>query len=1054
MVREEVGVAGGTTVEEQALHIRAIGAAEISIGQNRIKPESAVLFALALYLGLNAGEMIPRDRLLELLWPDRHGRRRHHALRQLLYRLRRLGLPIDGDDERIHLAPVEVDADITRVLAPAWHEEADRDAILAAASVLPGYAPSLSELYRTWIDELRSRADAQFRRAVVRQIALARYDGRWPEVDEWSRRCLARDPLNEEATMALAEATAMAGGKLEALRLLDGYAVELGEKAQVIGLPAKLLRRRISEPSVERLASRGGESLLVGREQEMQVLSAALERTIGGRGGSVLLRGAAGVGKSRLARELLDRSTVRGARALSVKLEASDHLRPLAVISDLVPKLLALPGAIGCDPKALNELRRLTENSPSLTSQSAPADEPEAVQHRLRSSFLELLEAVLLETALVICVDDCHYADEASVRTLVQAVRWSDERRLLWLLTARRFDATVDSPGADLAELTPALSLRPFSPDETRRLMSLLVHGLRDDELGRVSSAVHEIADGNPLFVRELARQWSETRLLDRLPRSLADAMDERIRRLSPQAALALQACVLMGNHATVARVGRALDCPARELLQSVAELDALGVLGESPSGLGLHLHELWQEEVGRSIRPATRQMLHQRIGQILELDGRTLTQPVLGWEAARHFGAAGEPEQARLLLEGWAAHLLAIGFPLDAADTLDRALSFCRTDGSRLHCLKSRISALAQAAQWEALTQIVGPTLALEEKVDPAHDVHSDLELLSTELLWRTGQDPLRCMERALRCADDSAASTAHRVQALVIGAIVAENLCEWDRLRDIRERVRTLAGDDSSLSIQAQTVELIFHTELGDLTVAKQAGEELVRLQRERGSLRGLAQALRFASYPLRVLGEYAEACRLVRESVELAEQHLLIGEAANSSDVLASISCEAGMLPAAATWHDRAVRWAERVGARYPRFGLHLLNAQLSLAGGPCCLAVEMLSEEPDTYSRDPIIRQRVYALAVLAASYRLAGNFAKLKLTLELIAPSLALSISSGRQDFFVTQYCLGLAATGEDADARLFAAKYLRSLRRDRSAPPSDLVALSDPGGAG
>jgi thioredoxin-like negative regulator of GroEL len=107
--------------------------------------------------------------------------------------------------------------------------------VLVAAQVLPGYAPPAPELYREWLVELLARIAAQYRRAVLRQIACARQEGRWAAVDAWARQCLAADPLNEDATLARAKAMAMAGAKTRAPATLDEYMRKLGPRGATGG---------------------------------------------------------------------------------------------------------------------------------------------------------------------------------------------------------------------------------------------------------------------------------------------------------------------------------------------------------------------------------------------------------------------------------------------------------------------------------------------------------------------------------------------------------------------------------------------------------------------------------------------------------------------------------------------------------------------------------------------------------------------------------------------------------------------------------------------------
>src|ERR1019366_5695879 len=129
------------------IHVRMLGTAEVLAGEHRITPESAMLFALALFLSVSAGQRVQRSRLLELFWPDGSDGYRRHALRQLLYRLRRGGFPLSLDGEELLVAEDVVESDIPRVLSSRGPDEASREDVLAAANVLPGYGPPMPETY-------------------------------------------------------------------------------------------------------------------------------------------------------------------------------------------------------------------------------------------------------------------------------------------------------------------------------------------------------------------------------------------------------------------------------------------------------------------------------------------------------------------------------------------------------------------------------------------------------------------------------------------------------------------------------------------------------------------------------------------------------------------------------------------------------------------------------------------------------------------------------------------------------------------------------------------
>ena len=252
-----------------------------------------------------------------------------------------------------------------------------RQDIPRKARLLPGFDPPNSEMLREWLDELRARVQSQYRRAILKQIVIARNLGRWQDVDDWSRRCLEVDPLNEEATLARAEAAAMSGSKAQALEIIDEYLHELGDRERVIGLPAKVLRRRVSESAPERGRSESEVSRLVGRELELAALNDSLRSTLAGNGAATFIVGTAGIGKSRLAHELISTASMRGWRTVSVRLQMSDVQRPLGLFVDLLGSVLELAGALGCSPDSLNQLRLLTEHQ---TTEHSRSQEAEAVQ--------------------------------------------------------------------------------------------------------------------------------------------------------------------------------------------------------------------------------------------------------------------------------------------------------------------------------------------------------------------------------------------------------------------------------------------------------------------------------------------------------------------------------------------------------------------------------------------------------------------------------------------------------------------------------------------------
>jgi hypothetical protein len=223
---------------------------------------------------------------------------------------------------------------------------------------LPGFAVPWPE-FQAWIDEQREAVHADVRRVLADQLRRRKERADWGGADALARWLLQFDPLNEEATLTIAECTALSGSKHEALAILDRFLAELGPCAGDLRLQATLLRRRIAEPAARsRLSFAATERHFVGREQELAELTMAMRRARWHDGSAVLLHGAPGIGKTRLTHELEKVATIEGVRVAHASCRESDLLRPMSVFMDLVPDLMNRPGALGCSPESLATLRR------------------------------------------------------------------------------------------------------------------------------------------------------------------------------------------------------------------------------------------------------------------------------------------------------------------------------------------------------------------------------------------------------------------------------------------------------------------------------------------------------------------------------------------------------------------------------------------------------------------------------------------------------------------------------------------------------------------------
>jgi tetratricopeptide (TPR) repeat protein len=466
--------------------------------------------------------------------------------------------------------------------------------------------------------------------------------------------------------------------------------------------------------------------------------------------------------------------------------------------------------------------------------------------------------------------------------------------------------------------------------------------------------------------------------------------------------------------------------------------------VGADRDAAALSLHDLWREELLKKLLPASRKLLHHRCGLVLEGECRLTRSPAMVWEAAQHLLASGSEGRALSLLEESAQHQLDNGLPTDAANSFDLAFQASSTDVDRLRALSGRIAALKRATDWTQISTLVGTARELCGRSSLQTSPHSDLELLEIESLWRTETDLKQGLDRALSCALDLSASTSHRAAAALIGAIAADNASRFADLTMLNEIASKLLAATTDARSHILSVRIIYETTLGSLEQAQEAATQLVGLEREAGSVRGLARALRFSCYPSRLLGRFDEALGAVNEALELAERHHLVGEAASAADVILSIHLEREDLVAANAWLARLKVLAPRVGVRYAQVGLAFNEAILALASGDHSSAMKCIESFESDYLNDPMVRKRMLFLSILVRILLIRGDRDRLFEVEPSLRDALEVRRSTASHDFHVASYALTLEALGMRDTAVAYVTDFVRNVRRDRTHPSTEL----------
>jgi class 3 adenylate cyclase len=395
---------------------------------------------------------------------------------------------------------------------------------------------------------------------------------------------------------------------------------------------------------------------LVGRDEELELLLRRWTQAKSGVGRVVMIAGESGIGKSRLVAEFEER--LKGENHARLRyFGAPDHAdSPLyPVIRQLVfaaefdrqdserikwQKLRALlgPDAAPQDLSLLGDLLGLASDMPASTEISSRTQ-----RERTFAALLRLMERMCRDQPLLIVVEDIHSADPTTRDLVDLAISRLTELPILIVMT---FRPDIQLPWIGHAGVT-LVTLNRLDRKDSARLAGLLANELPPVLLNRIAMQ----ADGVPLFVEELAKDWSE-RAQDPdsalqtigVPTTLHGSLLARLDRLT-DAKQAAQIGAVIGREFSYELIAAIAGLPEPVLVAGLEQLVSAGLThcrGEPPAAMYRFKHTLVQRAVYATLLRQHRQQAHGRIADVLS--ARQNFDPQV---LAHHLTEAGRVEEA-----------------------------------------------------------------------------------------------------------------------------------------------------------------------------------------------------------------------------------------------------------------------------------------------------------------------------------------------------------------------------------------------------------------------
>ena len=702
-------------------------------------------------------------------------------------------------------------------------------------------------------------------------------------------------------------------------------------------VPAWRLLGQRSRPKLD--PDESSATSFVGRRKELAAAKSALADAETGHGTVLTVVGEAGVGKSRLTREIRAVAATRGFRWLETRCLSYGHALPywpyttlLRGLSGARPdenppavreRLQAFLAAEGADD-TLPFFARLL-GLPLDGLERVAELEPEPFRRGLHDAFVRWLTTASSTDPVVLAIEDLHWIDAASLALTAELTGAAASHHVLVYATGRP-DALMSVDGLHAAEGDDTrITLEPLDADAVDELLAALLPGSLPDGFAQ---PLFDRTRGNPFFVEEIVRSLKETNVLSldagvwrmqrgwneaAVPTTVEGAVAARIDLLPPEGAGVLQTASVIGRRFRLPLL-MAVEPSVASRPDVVAELVERGFLDRIALDDGADLvfhHAIVQEVAYARMLRRRRRDLHRTVAdaaealygsgdEVLDLLARHLYLGEAGAKAIDYLVRAGR--RARQLFAN-----------AEAIVHLERAAEVAAREPK---LAESRADILIDLAELHELVGEYDRALDLYGQVRSQwHDVRA----------WRGAAAVLRKRgeyEQALEVVNDGFADSGLRDADLtplwLEQGWILSVMGRFDQAIDSLEAALLNASGTRSVYVaqvllqlaRAETVEGRLESALERCFIAKAIFEEL-------GDLSGDATTHRIVGDVYRSLGKLNEAEEWLRRGLEVAERTGSVEEIGGCLVNLALVEQQRGAYANAIEHNRRAIAEFERFG-----------------------------------------------------------------------------------------------------------------------------------------
>jgi len=624
------------------LEISLLGDQRVALDGDSLAPSLARRAVEILgFVAIHPGQPQLRSQLAVALWPDSSDAQALTNLRRELHHLRSLlgdNATLGVDSRTVCWQPGKSGtcdvSDFVRAAADAREHARAGDAELArqhAARAVQRYGGDL--MPGSTAEWMLKERDALHRQCVqlLDQLLASGHEGAVSEALEHAQQRLTLEPMQETSYRELMRLQALAGDRAAAIQTYHRCVAVLDKELGVepdeatVTLYGKFVSTKVPTKTTSTPTHRKvGDPELVGRERELASLFVWRNRFGAGAEPLHLLRGEAGMGKSRLLREVVKQAEAHGDRFAVARCYAGHGRIALGPVAEWLgsESIRAHRGEL--DEEWRFEVERLLPPEAGVRRGPRPSPMIDAWQ---RHHFFEgLARALVSSMPTLLVLDDLQWCDAETLSWLPLFLELVDGYPVQ-VLAGLRDEQMPGYPelGGTLQHLRAAglateTELQPLPPAATGALAeSVLGSALSSQDALRW----HEATGGIPLFVIEAARsqKWHEPRASEvgHLPRVQA-VLQSRLQEVSGPAREVAGLAAALGREFRVELLTEASDYHEDVIVDAVDELWRRRIVKDAAGGSYDFTHDLLREAAYAQISAPARPLVHRRIAQAIEL--------------------------------------------------------------------------------------------------------------------------------------------------------------------------------------------------------------------------------------------------------------------------------------------------------------------------------------------------------------------------------------------------------------------------------------------------